>query len=70
MSDGMTYFAIALHFHQPVGNFTEIFERAYQRCYRPFLEYLPYYPDIKLTLHISGSLMDFLQKNHPEIIPE
>jgi len=64
----MVYFAIALHFHQPVGNFTEIFERAYDRCYRPFLEYLPYYPDIKVTLHISGSLLDYLRKAHPEAL--
>ena len=63
-----TYFAIALHFHQPVGNFDEIFERVYERCYRPFLEYLPYYPDIKMTLHVSGSLMDYFLKSHPEII--
>lgn len=61
-------FAMALHFHQPVGNFKEVFERVYQRCYRPFLEYLPYYPDIKLTIHISGSLLDYFKEIHPEII--
>jgi len=60
--------AIALHFHQPVGNFTEIFERAYERCYRPFLKHLSYYPDIQMTLHISGSLLEFFQKSHPEIL--
>lgn len=64
----MVYLAIVLHFHQPVGNFTEIFERAYQRCYRPFLEYLPYYPDINISLHISGSLMDYFRKAHPETL--
>jgi len=61
-------FAMVLHFHQPVGNFSEIFERAYQRCYRPFLESLHYYPDIRMTLHISGSLLEFFRKAHPEII--
>ena len=61
-------FAIVVHFHQPVGNFKEIFERVYQRCYRPFLEYLPYYPDIKLAVHISGSLLDYFREVHPEIL--
>ncbi|MBL7068291.1 MAG: DUF1926 domain-containing protein [Candidatus Omnitrophica bacterium] len=61
-------FAMVLHFHQPVGNFSEIFERAYQRCYRPFLEFLTYYPDMQMTLHISGSLLEFFQRAHPEII--
>jgi len=65
---GRVKFAIALHFHQPVGNFTEVFDRVYDRCYRPFLEYLPYYPDIKLTLHISGSLLDYFKKERPEIL--
>lgn len=61
-------FAIVLHFHQPVGNFTEVFERAYQRCYRPFLEYLKYYPRMKMTLHISGSLIDYFKNTHPEFL--
>ncbi len=61
-------FAMAMHFHQPVGNFKEVFERVYQRCYRPFLEFLPYYPEIKLAIHISGSLLDYFKQEHPEIL--
>ncbi len=64
----LVQFAIVLHFHQPVGNFKEVFERAYQRCYRPFLEHLAYYPDIRMTLHISGSLIDYFKKEHLEIL--
>ncbi|MBU1061545.1 MAG: DUF1926 domain-containing protein [Candidatus Omnitrophica bacterium] len=58
--------AIALHFHQPTGNFGHIFERAYKFCYRPFLERLLSYPDIKMMFHISGCLFDFLEEKHPD----
>ena len=33
-------FVLALHNHQPVGNFDEVFQRAYDDSYRPFLEVL------------------------------
>lgn len=62
------YFAIALHFHQPVGNFDYIFERAYKLCYKPFLGTLLKYPHFKMMFHISGSLLDYLDENHPQAI--
>lgn len=62
------YFAIGLHFHQPVGNFEHIFERAYELCYKPFVELLSNHPDIKMSFHISGSLLDYLDKRHPQTI--
>lgn len=62
------YFAIALHFHQPVGNFENIFERAYRLCYYPYLNLLSDYPEINMTLHLSGSLLDYLEAKHPEIL--
>ena len=62
------YFAIALHFHQPVGNFEHIFERAYQLCYHPFLKLLLNYPGINMTFHLSGSLLDYLEVRHPGIL--
>lgn len=62
------YFAIALHFHQPVGNFEHIFERAYRLCYLPFIRLLLNYPGINMTFHLSGSLLDYLEGRHPEIL--
>ena len=59
-------FAIALHFHQPVGNFDEIFERAYNNCYLKFLKLLLKYPQIKMSFHFSGSLLSWIEKTHPE----
>jgi alpha-amylase len=55
-----------IHNHQPVGNFDFIFERAYERAYRPFLNVLKLHPRIRLSLHFSGILLDWLEKNHPE----
>jgi len=61
-------FALVLHFHQPVGNFENIIDRACQFCYRPFFETLAKYPDIKANIHISGCLFDYLEKKHSDII--
>lgn len=65
-----TDFAIALHFHQPIGNFDKIFEQAYHRCYLKFLKLLQKYPQIKMSLHFSGSLLSWIEKNHPEFFNE
>ncbi len=59
------YFGICLHFHQPVGNFDNILERAYQNCYKPFLDVYEKYPDIKMAFHFSGCLLDYFEDKHP-----
>ena len=62
------YFAMGLHFHQPVGNFDEILERAYSNCYKPFIDIFSEFPRIKMTFHFSGNLLDFFEARHPEFI--
>lgn len=62
------YFAIAIHFHQPVGNFQHVFDMAYEKCYLPFIDLLSDSPDIKMSLHFSGCLFDYLQANHADFI--
>ncbi len=62
------YFAIGLHFHQPVGNFEKILERSYKDCYQPFLEVFAKFPDIKITFHFSGNLLDYFEQRHPEFL--
>ncbi|MEZ6067114.1 MAG: alpha-amylase/4-alpha-glucanotransferase domain-containing protein [Planctomycetaceae bacterium] len=59
---------ITLHNHQPVGNFDGVFESAYQDSYWPFLDVLEEFPHVKITLHNSGSLLEWLEVNHPEYI--
>ncbi len=57
-----------LHNHQPIGNFDSVFEQAYQDSYRPFLDLFESYPNLKMALHTSGSLMEWLDANHPEYL--
>lgn len=59
---------LTLHNHQPVGNFDGVFEAAYQDSYQPFLDVLQDYPHLKLVLHNSGSLLEWLEVAHPEYI--
>ncbi len=61
---------LAIHNHQPVGNFPHVLEEAYQRSYLPFLQILGENPHIRLTLHYSGFLLEWLKGNHPEFIRE
>jgi alpha-amylase len=59
---------LAIHNHQPVGNFDHVIEAAYQNSYLPFLETLKENPHVKLTLHYSGFLLEWLVEHHPEFI--
>jgi len=61
-------FILALHNHQPVGNFESVFEEAYRTSYRPFLDVLESYPEIAFALHTSGPLLEWLVERHPEYI--
>jgi 4-alpha-glucanotransferase len=60
------HFSFLLHAHQPVGNFEEVFERCYQRAYLPFLQQLEKHPGIRAALHYSGTLLSWIEVNHPE----
>ena len=60
--------AMALHFHQPVGNFDSVIDKACDNCYVPFLRMLKAYPSIKMTLHFSGCLLEWAEEHRPEIL--
>lgn len=59
-------FAFALHDHQPVGNFDSVFAQAYADAYFPFLDIISQYPELAFSLHISGPLLEWLEKNRPD----
>ncbi|MBI3315549.1 MAG: DUF1925 domain-containing protein, partial [Candidatus Omnitrophica bacterium] len=61
-------FIFCVHAHQPVGNFDSVFEEAYERSYRPFFEVWERHPSLPLVCHLSGSLVDWLEKHKPEFI--
>ncbi|MGZ5439094.1 MAG: alpha-amylase/4-alpha-glucanotransferase domain-containing protein [Candidatus Aminicenantales bacterium] len=55
-------FLFAVHNHQPVGNFPEIFKAAFNDCYRPLLEALAGHPGFRFALHFSGPLWEYMEK--------
>lgn len=61
-------FLFGIHNHQPIGNFHEVFEAAYQKSYQPFAEIFLNHPKIKWNLHCTGILWEWLEKNHPEYL--
>ena len=63
-------FIFGIHLHQPVGNFDWVFEDAFQKSYKPFIDVLKKYPSISLVIHISGSLLEWLDDNHPDYLDE
>jgi len=62
-------FIFGIHNHQPVGNFDFVFEDAYQKSYLPFLKVLQKHPKIRMTIHFTGCLLDWLEIHHPELFP-
>lgn len=65
---GKVSLALAIHNHQPLGNFDFVFEEAYHKAYRPFLDVMGQFPTIKISLHYSGILFEWLERTYPEII--
>lgn len=61
-------FVLGIHNHQPIGNFDFVFEDAYQKSYLPFLKVLEKHPKIRISIHFTGILLDWLEVNHPELI--
>ena len=62
------YFAFGIHNHQPVGNFDFVFEDAFNKSYLPFIQLLELHPKIRIALHFSGILLDWIRSHHPELI--
>ena len=61
-------FLMGLHCHQPVDNFRYIFQDAYEKSYMPFLNVLEKHPSIKVSLHYSGPVLDWVSENRPEFL--
>ena len=59
---------MAIHCHQPVGNFDFVFEEAFAKAYDPFLDVLERHPGVRLALHYSGCLVDWLLEHRPAFL--
>ncbi len=60
--------ALAIHNHQPVGNFGWVFAEVYERAYEPMVAALERHPHVRLSLHYSGPLLDWLRAERPAFI--
>jgi 4-alpha-glucanotransferase len=65
MSDG-SKFLLAVHNHQPVGNFLSVFEQAFADCYLPFLRNVHKHPRFKFAAHYSGPLLEYMRDREGE----
>ena len=71
MSSGQAktiHFGLLLHNHQPVGNFPWVFQQVYEEAYLPIIEALERHPGVRLSLHYTGSLLDWMEEAHPEYL--
>jgi alpha-amylase len=60
--------SLAFHNHQPVGNFPWVFEQAYRRAYEPMVGALERHPGVRVALHYSGPLIDWLTDAHSDLL--
>lgn len=61
-------FIFGIHNHQPVGNFDFVIEDAFKKSYKPFIDVLEDFPDLNISFHFSGCLLEWLDENHPEYL--
>ena len=55
-----------VHNHQPVGNEENLLEEAFMRSYKPLIDVFCEYEDLKLNLHFSGWLLEWIELKHPD----
>jgi 4-alpha-glucanotransferase len=60
--------ALAIHNHQPVGNFGWVFADVYDKAYAPMLEALERHSGIHISLHYTGALLEWLRAEQPEFL--
>jgi len=58
-------FCLGVHNHQPIGNFDHVLVEATERAYRPFLERLEARPEMRVSVHCTGSLLEWLRAHAP-----
>ncbi len=62
------YLGLVLHNHQPVGNFPWVFQQVYEESYLPMVAALERHPGVRLSLHYTGSLLDWMEETHPDFL--
>jgi alpha-amylase/alpha-mannosidase (GH57 family) len=61
-------FLFGSHCHQPVGNFDAVFSDALTGAYEPFFRLLAGYPGLRVSAHLSGPLLEWIEEHKPEFL--
>jgi 4-alpha-glucanotransferase len=56
-------FCFGIHNHQPIGNFDSVLADTTTRAYHPLLERVRARPEVRLTVHCTGSLLLWLREH-------
>lgn len=64
------YLSLVFHNHQPVGNFDFVFQDAFDHAYQPLTNLLDRHPQVKVAMHFTGPLLDWLQLNQPDYLQQ
>jgi 4-alpha-glucanotransferase len=67
---GRVSLALVIHNHQPVGNFGWVIQDVYERAYSPMLYALERHPGIRLGMHYTGPLLQWLAEYRPEALDQ
>jgi 4-alpha-glucanotransferase len=62
--------ALTLHNHQPIGNFGWVFGEVFEQAYKPMVEALTRHSSVRLGLHYTGPLLEWLRAERPEFIAD
>jgi hypothetical protein len=62
--------ALTLHNHQPIGNFGWVFAEVFEQAYRPMVEALTRHPSVRVGLHYTGPLLEWLRAERPGFIAD
>lgn len=65
MSHASLAFCFGVHNHQPIGNFEGVLRETTALAYRPFFERVRARPEVRLTVHCTGSLLEWLREHEP-----
>src|SRR5213592_4578423 len=59
---------LVVHNHQPVGQSDPVLEETYGQAYEPMIAALERHPGVRLGLHYTGSLLDWLVEHRTGFI--
>ena len=60
--------ALTIHDHQPVGNFGWVLAEVFERAYGPMIDALERHPGVRLSMHYSGPLLEWILAERPDAV--